>query len=55
VPQHLILELPMSSQEFVRRRRKLLEAETRMILEKARRENRPLDAGRDPANHARKR
>jgi MoxR-like ATPase len=41
VPQHLILELPMSSQELYAAA-DLLEAETRMILEKARRENRPL-------------
>ena len=41
VPQHLILELPMSSQELYAAA-DLLEAETRMILEKARRENRAL-------------
>jgi len=41
VPQHLILELPLSSQELYASA-DLLEAETRMILEKARRENRPL-------------
>lgn len=41
VPQHLILELPVESQELLAAAH-LLEAETRMILEKARAENRPL-------------
>lgn len=41
VPQHLILELPLSTQELVAAA-DLLEVETRRILEKARRENRQL-------------
>jgi MoxR-like ATPase len=41
VPQHRILELPLSFQELYAAS-DLLEAETRMILEKARAENRPL-------------